>query len=59
MKEIIWLFLIIILPAIVFLCPFGIAFYTGNFWYIALVCVTWFPAMILAGFFIHLYDNLK
>ena len=58
MKDFIWSIPIIIIPAIIFLCPFAIAFLTGNFWYIFLFSVTWFPAIIVGKFFVYLYDNV-
>jgi hypothetical protein len=56
-KEIIWLVFLLFLPALIFISPFFIGYYTGNFWYILLLTITWLPALVLAKFVTFLHDN--
>ncbi len=58
MKTFIQLLLILLFVA-VWLFPVIIGFWTGNFWYISLYIVWWFPAFILSYIIVGILNSIE
>lgn len=57
-KDLTWIFFLLVVPGAIFLSPIIISWCTGNWWYMFLFLVTWIPALAIGKFVAFIYDNI-
>jgi hypothetical protein len=57
-KMLLGIIFMVVVPFMIFLSPFAVAYNSGNYWYILLLFVTWFPALVIAKFAAEISKDL-